>query len=83
MDGRVHPVAIRPVLPHGVFGSLYAQVVQIDYASAFWSGVQSAVATFWTVFMSNPWLLMVFGFIIIGSLALQLSPLRRTRKSRR
>ena len=81
MDGRVHPVA--SVRAHAVDGTPYARAVQIDFAGAFWSGVQSAAVTFWTVFMSNPWLFLLFGFIIIGSLMLQLSPRRRSRKSRR
>lgn len=80
MDGRVHAVAIRSALPHGVLESLYARVVQIDYEGAFWSGVQSALATFWAVFTGNPWLFLLFGFIVVGSLVLQLSPRRRSRR---
>lgn len=51
-------------------------------AGAFWEGFLLAMQSMWEAILANPWLMVLFGGIIVGSLFLQLAPRRRRRRHR-
>lgn len=52
------------------------------FLAAFWQGLGLAIESTWEAMLANPWLFLVFGFVIVGSLFLQLAPRRRRRRTR-
>lgn len=51
------------------------------FLPAFWQSLGMMVAGIWEAMLAQPWLFVVFGFVIVGGLYLQLAP-RRRRRSR-
>jgi len=52
------------------------------FLASFWQGIGIMLAGVWNAMLQNPWLFLVFGLLIVGSLYLQLAPRRRRRRSR-
>lgn len=51
------------------------------FLSSFWQGIGLAVSSLWQMMITNPWLFVIFGGILAGSLYLRSTP-RRRRRSR-
>lgn len=49
--------------------------------AGFWQGFLLMAESLWRAMVAHPWLSLVFGFIVVGGLYLQLAPRRRRRRS--